>query len=93
MSRRYVVCWPNEYTDRDGNNRTDFMRIGTAFPLRDTDGFSVELSLSPPAAEAQRPTKLVLFAAKDEDQRDNRSNNRNNNRGRDDRDNRRYDRR
>lgn len=88
MSKRYVVCWPNEYTDRDGVARTDFMRVGTAFPMRDRDGFNIELAISPPAAEVCKPTRLVLFAANNQqdnqrqDSRDQRNSNRNNNNNR-----------
>lgn len=86
--KRYVVCWPNEYTDRNGDTQTDFMRVGSAFPLRENDGFSIELNISPPTAKPGAPARLVLFPAKREDagqqQRSNRNNNSNDNRNRGD---------
>ncbi len=88
MAKRYVVCWPNEYVDRNGDNQSEFMKVGAAFPLRDRDGFSVELSLMPPTAAPGQPTRLVLFAV-DENRDDNRNNDNNRNDRRDRRDNNR----
>lgn len=45
MAKVYNVCYPREYKDGDGNERTDFIRVGVAFPLREQDGFSLELAV------------------------------------------------
>lgn len=42
-SKRYTVHVPREYTKNDGTKGTDFLRVGAAFPLKERDGFSVEL--------------------------------------------------
>ena len=64
--KRFDVCIPREYTDRAGNKRTHFWKVGTAFPFSKADnrtgevrdGVSVQLftkMLIAPQAE------LVLF--------------------------------
>lgn len=59
--RYYNVCYPREYTTSDGETRTDFVRIGRAFPLKDADGFRVELYASPPLPTHAQATSLVLL--------------------------------
>lgn len=41
--KRYNVCAPRKYRDRDGKEKTHFWRIGTAFPMRERDGISIKL--------------------------------------------------
>lgn len=40
--KRYNVCSPRTYT-QNGEEKTHFWSIGTAFPLKDKDGFSIRL--------------------------------------------------
>lgn len=40
--KRYNVCSPRTY-QQNGEERTHFWIIGTAFPLKEKDGFSVKL--------------------------------------------------
>lgn len=55
MATRYDVLSPRQYKDRDGNEKTTFMKVGVAFPMRDKDGFSVTLEAIPlPTAEGVR---------------------------------------
>lgn len=41
--KRYNVYCPRQYKTRDGEEKTHFWLVGTAFPLRDRDGFTVEI--------------------------------------------------
>ncbi len=41
--KRYNVCIPRQYEDGNGNKKTHFWQVGTAFPLREQEGFSVKL--------------------------------------------------
>jgi hypothetical protein len=41
--KMYNVCVPRQYKDGHGNDKTHFWQVGTAFPLRDQDGFSIKL--------------------------------------------------
>lgn len=44
------LLYPRSY--KVGNEeRTDFMRIGVAWPLKDREGFSLEFHLDPPRGE------------------------------------------
>lgn len=57
-TKPWNVYFPREYTVRGGTGqsdetRTDFIRVGAAFPLRDKEGFTVEIQLPltlPPGA-------------------------------------------
>jgi hypothetical protein len=65
------VLYPREYqvqgTGHAGpETRTDFLRVGVAFPLRDRQGFSVELFLQPPVIEGR--SRLVLMPREQEDE-------------------------
>lgn len=42
-TKRYDVCCPRPYKDGQGNQKTYFWKVGTAFPLKDRDGFSIQL--------------------------------------------------
>lgn len=49
-SRPWNVYYPREYTVRgegggQDQTRTDFIRVGAAFPLRDKEGITIELQL------------------------------------------------
>jgi hypothetical protein len=41
--KRYNVTVPRQYEDGNGNKKTHFWQVGTAFPLRDQDGISIKL--------------------------------------------------
>jgi len=41
--KRYNVMVPRQYKTSSGEEKTTFWQIGTAFPLREKDGFSIEL--------------------------------------------------
>jgi hypothetical protein len=43
MAKRYSVTIPRPYKDANGNEKTHFWHVGTAFPLRERDGLSVKL--------------------------------------------------
>lgn len=47
MSDRYDLLVVQAYQDRDGNEKTSWTRIGTAFPYREGDGFMVKLNALP----------------------------------------------
>jgi hypothetical protein len=52
----YDVTCPREYTDKDGNKKTYYWKVGQAFPLKDKDGFSITLETRVLPRE-----KLVMF--------------------------------
>jgi hypothetical protein len=41
--RPWSVLFPRNYTTAEGEERTEFLRIGYAFKMRDREGFSVEI--------------------------------------------------
>lgn len=47
MSTRYDVIAPRTYKDRDGNERTSFLKVGVAFAMREKDGFTITLEAIP----------------------------------------------
>ncbi|MCH9730992.1 MAG: hypothetical protein K0U84_15160 [Actinomycetia bacterium] len=51
----YNVLYPRNYKDKDGDDRTEFIRVGVAFPLNDGNGLSAELYLAMPAGQ-----KLII---------------------------------
>lgn len=57
----YHLCWCRPFRDKQGEERTDFMRVGTAWPLREKDGFSIEMTM--PMHIPLRGAKFVLLAA------------------------------
>lgn len=72
MAKVYNVNYPKNYKDNDGKERTMFVRVGTAFPMKDTDGFTVELDVPLSMSEGSR---LCLFVRDQKDERrDNRDN-------------------
>jgi hypothetical protein len=42
-NKRYDVCAPRKYTTSSGEEKTHFWNVGTAFPLKERDGFSLKL--------------------------------------------------
>ncbi len=51
-AKYYNVLFPRNYKDNDGEDRTEFIRVGVAFPLNDGKGLSLELYL--PMAAGQK---------------------------------------
>lgn len=45
------VLMTRDYIDRDGNERTNYTKIGVAFPFREREGFSIELEALPAPVE------------------------------------------
>lgn len=43
----YTASTPVTYTDKSGSEQTAWTRIGTAWKLKDGDGFTVELAALP----------------------------------------------
>lgn len=44
MAKIYDVTIPRTYTDASGKQKTHFWNVGTAFPLKERDGFSIKLN-------------------------------------------------
>jgi hypothetical protein len=61
VSKRYNVLFPREYMDSKGEKRTDFIRVGVAFELKNQDGFTVELYMNPPSR------KLVVMPVREKE--------------------------
>lgn len=58
-SRPWSVLYPRNYTDRDGKDQTEFIRIGVAWPLKDKPGYRLEalgftVIIMPPSDREQR---------------------------------------
>lgn len=51
MTNRYDVLAGREYTDRDGNKKTSWTRLGSMWPNRSGDGFSIKLDAIPAPQE------------------------------------------
>jgi len=43
MAKFYNVCVPRKYKDRNGVEKTHFWVIGKMFPMREKDGFNVQV--------------------------------------------------
>jgi hypothetical protein len=61
MAQRYSVTIPRPYTDSQGHQKTHFWHVGTAFPLKERDGFSVKLY-----SKMLVTDQFVIFADEDE---------------------------
>ena len=62
---RYDVLAAREYTDRSGDKKSSFLKVGVAFPMRDKDGFSLQLEAVP--APQDGVYKLLLMPPKEKD--------------------------
>ena len=60
---RYDVLAAREYTDRSGDKKSSFLKVGVAFPMRDKDGFSLQLEAVP--APQDGVYKLLLMPPKE----------------------------
>lgn len=61
MSKRYDVTMPREYTDRDGNKKTNWVNLGVAF---DKDGKITVLLNALPMPGQDGQAKLILMEPK-----------------------------
>jgi hypothetical protein len=66
MADRYDAIAAREYTASDGTRRTTFTRIGVAFPMREKDGFSIQLDAMPAPVDGQ--FKIMLMVPKPREQ-------------------------
>ena len=62
---RFNVTVPRPYRDKSGAEKTHFWQVGTAFPLRNTEGISIKLFTKLLVTD-----QLVLFPV-EEDAADN----------------------
>jgi hypothetical protein len=69
MTTRYDAVAVRRYKDRDGNEKSQFTTIGTAWPMKDKDGFTVRLNAVPAPADGEFVILLMPPRPKD----DNRS--------------------
>lgn len=76
MAKTYSVLFPHRYTQND-EERTEMVRVGTAFRLREKDGFSLELSVPLALPEGAR---LVVLAREQQDSKPPTQNNKGNRR-------------
>jgi len=53
MSDRYDAIAVRKYTDREGNEKSSFTNIGVAWPMKDRDGFRVQLHAMPAPTEGE----------------------------------------
>ena len=62
MSERLDAMIAREYTDRDGNKKSSFTKIGVAFPMRN-GGWSVSLEALPLPIMGERgmETRILLM--------------------------------
>jgi hypothetical protein len=69
MANRYDVMTGRQYIDRDGNSKTAWTRIGTLFPLRDKDGFSIQFDALPVPTlnDGKLEMRAVCFPPQDRD--------------------------
>lgn len=69
-ARPWNVYYPRQYTvqgEREPETRTDFMRVGTAFPLKEgKEGLSIEIQLPLQLEPGQR---LIAMPRDDEGER------------------------
>lgn len=66
MTTRYDAVAVRRYKDRDGNEKSQFTTIGTAWPMRDKDGFTVRLNAVPAPTEGEFVILLMPPRQKDE---------------------------
>lgn len=75
--KRYTVVLPRAYEVKAGGSkteqRTDFLRVGVAFPLKEQDGFSIDLYVPVLVAPGQSE-RLLLLSADDKNEREDKRN-------------------
>lgn len=70
MAERLDALTVREYTDRDGNKKSSWTRIGAAFPTRD-GGYSITLDALPLPTMGERglETRIILKVPQDRSER------------------------
>jgi hypothetical protein len=68
MTQRYDVMTARTYSDRDGNEKTAWTRVGTMFETK--NGFSIALDALPlpQLRDGKLETRLVCFPPKEKDE-------------------------
>ena len=86
MSERLDALVARKYTDRDGNEKTSWTKIGAAFPTQN-GGYSVTLEALPLPSMGDRglETRILLMVPKPRDDSASQSRERQSYAGRDDR--------
>jgi hypothetical protein len=56
MASRYQVLYPRNFVDSKGEKQTQWIICGNAFPSRNTDGFDLQLHVTPPAVPTLKKT-------------------------------------
>ena len=69
MTQRYDVMTGRQYTDRNGDTKTAWTRIGTMFPNKSGDGFSITFDALPlpQMREGKLEVRAVCFPPKERD--------------------------
>lgn len=67
-SEPWNVLHPRAYKTRTGEEGTDFLRCGVAFPLADKKGFSVQIFLEAPADEFGARHYVIMRRQRDDDE-------------------------
>lgn len=70
MTKHLDAVVAREYTDRDGNKKSSFTKIGAAFPMRN-GGYSVSLDALPLPTMGERglETRILLMVPKAKEDR------------------------
>lgn len=63
MPKRYDVTIPRTYKDANNNEKTHFWHVGSAFPLREKDGFTIKLY-----SRMLLSDQFVVFAREEKEQ-------------------------
>lgn len=67
MNARYDICTGRDYTDRDGNPKTAWTRIGMMVPAKTGEGFAIKLEALPlPNRDGDVWIKAFPFVPKEE---------------------------
>ena len=74
MAERLDALVAREYTDRDGNKKTSWTKIGAAFPTQN-GGYSISLEALPLPTMGERglETRIVLMVPKPREDQPSRS--------------------
>lgn len=68
MTTRYDVVSPRQYVDRDGNEKTAWVRVGMMVPAKTGEGFAIKLEALPlPNKDGDVWIRAMVPKPKDED--------------------------
>lgn len=67
MTNRLDALMARKYTDRSGAEKTAFTRIGTAFPTRTGEGYSIVLDAMPAPDRETGQYRIVLMPPRQDD--------------------------